>query len=705
MSYQTKQRTNAFAAAAADVGGRIPGPKGAPVERTSDSSRVDWFNKINQDTSFDSCNRAVNDILGESRMNGLTDEERIEVIVDLFRLWAHKRGCHGNGEGNRDSSHYLLLAIYDKFPNTVVSIIQNRLFAEFGYWKDVRGIIKTIHKLDGSFNEHFKKYDPIVSALRTATLSQRTEDLKILDSWVQDNIGCMLSEVSNEGLRSRIHDIRDGKIDGKLPPLSLCGKYLVREKGADNAKCYWGVKTSEGISKIKHVSYMCRYLMKTRKNGVLVNYPATSTIPFAVYRAYRQKNALLDIASMVVETYMSSNRWDEIDMKYVPSVAKFTKRFAFLNELRKNPPSENSSEEETGNRHPDDPKRVSCRQHTLTHISEPSKIKTTGVLPHTIAYKARKATSSTDILFNQKFWDSKILEYHARLDSIRQKMVDEITADSTKSLSEKNAAVVRAIHSGNFIGVADISGSMTWHGKAPNRPYDVSCGLTAFMSEIASENFRDLAITFSADPHIYKFTKANGERMNLRERMDELRRYCGYNTDILKMNRAVCDLCVTRNVPEEDLPVIVIFSDEGWDQQTRMNENNYNTIHENIMSYWIKNGYRSIPTIVYWNLAGGDNPNKGMQTKATFPGVMFLQGTSPTLFDFILYGEGADTVENELIIEGKKINVKTSAVTPYMTFRKAMDNHRFFYPLLKVLDRSSEGLLSRFRMTEYMCDS
>jgi hypothetical protein len=103
-------------------------------------------------------------------------------------------------------------------------------------------------------------------------------------------------------------------------------------------------------------------------------------------------------------------------------------------------------------------------------------------------------------------------------------------------------------------------------------------------------------------------------------------------------------------------------------------------------------------TIVYWNLSQ-KNFNKGTQTSANYPGVIFLQGTSAKNFDFILYGEGADKITHTVTkSDGTQAQMSVSSVTAEETFLKAMDNAGFYKHIYTVLNASTEHELGGFDM-------
>ena len=113
------------------------------------------------------------------------------------------------------------------------------------------------------------------------------------------------------------------------------------------------------------------------------------------------------------------------------------------------------------------------------------------------------------------------------------------------------------------------------------------------------------------------------------------------------------------------------------------------TTHKRIVSKWIAAGYKKIPTIAYWNLNSSSN---GVQAECEYEGVQLLQGRSSTMIKYILYGECAE--EKTKVIDG--VEVKVSSITPYETFRKAMDTDHY-EALLNILRNSNEGELIEYR--------
>jgi hypothetical protein len=102
---------------------------------------------------------------------------------------------------------------------------------------------------------------------------------------------------------------------------------------------------------------------------------------------------------------------------------------------------------------------------------------------------------------------------------------------------------------------------------------------------------------------------------------------------------------------------------------------------------WAKAGYRKIPLMVYHNI---NTTQSGVQATQDFKGVILLTGRSEQVIKLVLYGEAADEVEEEVMIDGVATTVKVQNVTPYDTFRKAMEQDHFAL-LERVLMESKEG--------------
>ena len=678
---------NSFSAAFDKMSNRQPGAKGELEEASSGSVRVDTFSKLVQGTSWVEVRKMMDDMSREfERLKEHDQSAAKEYFTDMVKLWAFKRDPHSKGEGNRISSHYYLLCLAMDYPEMVRAMITSGMIETYGTWKDMRKIIIAIHSLDMTSSQKMRYFDyPIVSAIRKHLMEARSESLKNLDGWTRQTMGKSLESISTDEIRETIRALLNKETQGSAPTIPLLAKYIVSEKGSDNKKGYWFVKDGSNYRKVSLVNYLVRYsLTKYGKDGTSTPYPANQSIPYSVLKAYRTANSKHKAAMDLFESYFPRKEAHMIHLERVASKAKFGTRKALLNEKVKGP-APTSAEEHTGNRFPEDKNRVECRSNTRTYYRDcgAKNMQTKSVLPHHITYKLSTTKSVAECEMFMGMWNAKIEQYRERIQNLE--LPEGVTLNQD----------MNAVRKGNVISVFDTSGSMTWPGTEGDRPYDIALGLTAFLSEIAAEPYKNKAITFSSQPRFVNLANSDGTTKSLKERYELLTQGSGMNTDFYATNVLLAELCQQNNVSEDDLPVLVIFSDEGWDIQTGMKPADYRTHHEKIIQLWLDHGYKRIPTYVYWNLKEPNDrsiyssyyaTNRGFQTKSDFPGVMFLQGRSPNLFDLIIYGEMTPVEETTVVIEGKEVTIKTNTITPEQNFRNAMSLPEFYDPLVEVVD-------------------
>ena len=700
--------SNSFVSAARGVAGMVNSGKGELFHSSTGVKRLDAFGMLNRQSDAVQVSDKINEMWAEA-LSSRTAAGKMEAILDIFRIMIHKRAVTRSkaygGEGERKLFYLYFLRLYDDFPKTMICLIKADVLPYYGYWKDYRYIWGMICETHITHDSRFAKYDPLISAMRDSILRQRTQDLSTLRDLVKPS---SLSNMSTEDFKTFLE-----KNPEAIPDINMCGKFCVREKGADNKKLFWYSNNGEKLIIQPHTSYMVRASLKSRDDsGQLVSFPTSQSVPFAVLRAWRQANSKLNTALGVVENYMSAKEFSKINPSRVTSINNSRYMKAFLNEARKG--KVDDSFDETGNRHPDDVDRIACRKNFREVTKDPSKINAANLFPHQIstnAYNERNdSTAKRD--YNQALWDALVMVHTSKLEDARKSYEEDLKKGSAY---EDN--IREALLAGNFIGVADCSGSMG--GLNGNQPRSVAVGMTAFCSEVAAAPFRNLAMAFSADPYIHHFgPNADGTKMSLVDRMAKIQSCEALNTDYYKMHCAIANLCVKKCVKENDMPIIVVFTDGAYDSfdssyishssynyhtgRYESRSSTWNTTHDKIRQMYVSKGFKKVPTIVTWDLS--ENPC-GKQDKATDKGFIQLQGQSPSLFKYIMYGEGCGEVDEEIIVDGKVEKVRVANVDQYMVFRKAMDNHSFFEPLLRVLDASSEKELSGFKLTQEMVEA
>ena len=653
------------------------GDNGALEFKTSGSSILDSFVNLLQDTEVGKIKESVKKMVSELEYLG-SDESRRQHIHDIFILLFHKRSTSkkinditiSDGEGLKNVFYEYLIELYNFYPKTIVDIIKDGTMFMYGYWKDALLIWTKINKLDMTPKYKYQKYNTLIEALRYSMITQRVKDLDtIFNQFGFDTIKDM-----NE------KEFKDFIKDKELKcSISYLGKYCVRENSSFDKSAYWVIKAPSDNSfvKVSHVDYMIRYTLRYNKNGVNVEFPTHKSVPFGAKKTWRKDNVKLNVILNVPENHFCSNNWSDINIKNIPSICLKRKTKALLNEQLKST-NDLPEYEYTGNRFPDNPDRVECRQNLIEFMSNSKTVNCSQLYPHQIVGDLQQKVSSHERMINQKIWDSLITYTKDRV---------------TKYLEENaiNDSVTKSVNSGNILCCADVSGSMCWVNKVPNRPIDIAVALTAFMSELANDNFKDIAMSFTDIPSIFDL-KVNGKRMNMYDRINTIMSHVGYSTNFIGIHSVLIDLCINKHIKQEDIPTLVIFSDGNFDEQIKTSSVSRVSTHEHVLRMWLDAGYKSPPQIVYWNLAANKD---SVQVDARFPNVQLLSGSGVSNIKYVLYGEQAEVKVQKVMINGVETEIETKDISPEQTMRKALDEE-YFDPLRYIIAESNEGYLKYY---------
>lgn len=665
------------------------------------------------------------------------------------------------GEGEKAIGLEWFMRIHDHFPQTAKDLIAADVLGLYGCYQDYNRLLKMISDRQSprkeltpgatvrttSRSEATKiqgLYDLAIS-IRSTMLDVRTRDLKALDKYLKD-CSCLESagHWSRKGVRgfeslpggdprtpsdpsARVAVLRafldktmvkevDDEDTTVYPYLDKVSAHLKRKVLPINISLAGKWVGSEGLSWAKkiriltpypaaatesrymadpYLNFMIRGGMSVKGAGGPLPFPVDRPIPSGAKSQWRKRNASLRTALDIPEVKMCRGEYDKLNWERVFARCLKICGKAFLNELRKKAPA--PSEEETGNRHPHDARRVAARQslRQFFHGDGAHKLNASGLLPHELAHKALSTKSTAESDLNNALWEAMKTNTKEKLQAAREQMVADIEQGKF-TMDEKKASILKAMRSGNFLPMSDTSGSMTWgdhggysSGQAPNRPYDVSVGLGAFMAQCSNDAWEGLCLSFADEPVIFdvKGLKASEAYRKITTGSR------GYSTDLMKAMTRVLDFMCEHNVPEGEEPVLVVFTDgEFNDTNLNRNSSGWETTYEKIVKAYVRRGRKRVPMIVWWNLK---SERMGVQTKDNCPGVLHLQSKNPALFKFILFGEAMPDTEKKVIVDGKATTVKTSSVTPYLGFRKMVDQ-AMWSPVDEVLVRSKEGLLSEY---------
>ena len=675
------------------------GGNGATELKTSGDLRVDKFSGILQTTDSSMVKRAVQDMIKEANSYKALDE-RAQYIHDIFMLAFHKRGTSkmsegeqiSDGEGCKNVFYEYILELYNYYPETIIELFKSGKVFVYGYWKDALNIWVKINEMTMVVEEKYSKYNKFIEALRYAMVIQRNGDLKLIyEMFPGHPIKPMNSTNFKEFLTST-------DIDYSSLNITNVGKFCVRENTSFDRSAYWYLLVDGKLNKETHVNYMIRSTLRRRTTEGSIEYPVNKNIPFGAKKIWRLDNVKLNIILDVVETHFTDGTWSDINIGRVPSVCFNRNTKALINEKLKEKVIDGTSIEKTGNRFPCNLDRVKCRENVKEHLIKGKKVNSSQLYPHQIVGNTylTKSRSSLEIEMVTAQWKSLLDLTREKMENtkteIMEKMIDSGDCNDMDFLAQK------AISSGNFLACPDVSASMTWVNKPPNRPMDIGLALSAFMSELANEEWKDIAMSFSSSPNIINLKSPSGRHLDVFERIEALKTGSGGSTNYMGLHKALLELCKTKNVKDKELPVLVIFSDcefdscgavtlydyAGCSYGSYINQNK--TTHEEVIKLWTTGGYLAPPVIIYWNLA---DSKTSVQASKDMVGVQLMGGSSPSNFKYILHGEMADEITTEVIIDGQKVEIKTKDISPWSTFRIAMDQS-YFDTIRVELSKSTE---------------
>ena len=654
-----------------------------------------------------------------------------------------KREVRGDGEGEKAIPIEWFFELYNVFPQTARNMIRADLFGMFGCYQDYNRLLEKISDFQKS-SPDYDHLSTLADDIRHVLLEGRTDDLRKLDGflkavsilepkghWAHRGIKGfeeLPGDAGRDGREGRVWVLRKfldkvtecvevpdvekaevvktypylDKIKSetgktvRMPELRMVGKWV----GSEGAHFDKGVsivqKDSHGRRVYdKYLNYMIRGGLKGRGPRGPVPFPVEASIPTGAKAQWRKRNAALRAALGVTEIYMAAERFSEINFARVCARCMKINSKAFLNELRKKAPG--PAEERSGNRHPRNQDRVSARANLREFYTGKGKesLNVKGLVPHEMLWKAHGSSSTAETDLCNAMIDNMVTRSKEALKAKRQEILDRIQVESDAgklTATEKEALMVKAMMSGNFLPMCDTSGSMTWAGgdeKSRSRPWDISVALGAFLSMVTEGPWSGLMMTFDDNPQIYDTTG-----LTAKQALDKVVKTSrGYTTDLRKAMMTLLNHMVKNRVPEGEEPVIIVFTDGEFNEPClNHSANGWNTTYETLVEDYAKKGRTRLPTICWWNLKSG---RSGVQNSDRTKGTMMFQGRDPSMFKMLLEGESAPDATKEVVVDGKVVEMKVSSVTPRDVFLKQMTQD-LWSPIDEVLIRSQEGIFAEY---------
>lgn len=293
----------------------------------------------------------------------------------------------------------------------------------------------------------------------------------------------------------------------------------------------------------------------------------------------KQYRKSLVALTKVVETQMCANDWDNINFSHVPSQAARIYKKAFT----RNTP------------------KFAEYVEKLVSGDKTVKVNAGAVFPHEvlkdIVGRYRQAIGKTELDHLTAQWD----------------------------------ALPNYMNDANILPMVDVSGSMSCPA---GKNTDVTCmnvavSLGLYLADKNKGAFKDTFLTFSGSPELVTL------KGNIVQKVDQMvKSHWAMSTDLHKAFDKILSTAVTNNVPDSDMPkIVLILSDMQFNQCVEHD----NSAMQMIERKYAQAGY-TVPNVVFWNLNSSDN----VPVKSDKSGAALVSGFSPSIMASIL---GADPTE------------------------------------------------------------
>lgn len=587
------------------VNGLVMGENGMLAHATTNSNLLDLFFVLVRDLNTQSLSSKVTLIMSIIKKN-----EDENLLVDLFVLMFQTRDCR-NGKGEKKLFYHFFLEMYKHYPQTVIALLPE--ISKYGYFKDFLNLLVI----------------PLESNLAYGDLSR-------LQNAIVDLYAAQLLKDKRELDASKRELDASSKGEDKVAQLSFAAKFAPRHG--------------------KQFNSFYKLLVKKL-------FPKS----FTPEKNYRKLVVELTKALEVPEILMCAKRYEEINFKNVPSLCLNRCRKAFLNELVTRKGYHHiplgPGQEETGNRFPDDPNRVQCRNN-LQLASAKGKVCGKVLQPHDLVKQ---------LMTNPHISSVECSVYDAQWMKIKEGVLEGIA----KFVSQSDSTTINL---GKLVPLVDVSGSMD------GIPMIVAISLGILVSELSNPAFKNRFITFHENP---TWVSLDGIT-SLRDKVVKTKGApWGGSTNFEVALTMILNVAVEKKLTPDEIPDIIVFSDMQLNQAGEYGE----TMHDLIKRRFAEAGKEICgrpygpPKIIYWNLRAN---TVGFPVQANAPNTQLLSGFSPSLLKLLLDGESLGT--EEVTSDGTVIN---KGITPEETLRKALDDENYD-SIRSILSESNEGLLSKY---------
>jgi uncharacterized membrane protein YgcG len=671
------------AASAASETGRNVGTNGTAqiAPGCSGSDLLELFNQLNRGVDSAPVRSCVDTIIAKAFGGSGDAGVDVRILVDLFVLTFQTRDCRG-GKGERKLFRVLLLALYEHFPLAVIGALP--LIVEYGYFKDFQGLYE-----DVMVSPEPARFAGLAAAVVDVVVKYLRQDRDILEAAERD-----MTQPTGLSLAGKyVPRINEPKRKPNPEPTAKANPepkrkpkrpQLCRASEASSAALIAGLASSAAPTTTAR-GLQLDFARAVRDQ--LFTDPLTGARPADASRQYRKLLSRLNEQLRTVERLMCTQRWDEIEVKCIPSQCLKRNRDAFL------------FEDKSGNiRDPTNDVRVALRQRLLDPKAAVN-IKGGQLHAHQIVHQCMKGVSEGAAKVLEAQWQSIVRTVQRDIDEFAQQQ--QAAASSSASSTAGGGGGAGGVAAGGGGGAAGGGGGAAAADASTKKskptfslgqlvalvdvslsmagtPMQVAVALGLLVSQLATPLFRGRVLTFESTPRWHQVEGADvvAKVKNL------LRAPWGTSTNFAAamalILKAVEDLAMrTKQMPV--VPDLIVFSDMQFDAA---NEGGvWDTAHETICRNFADLGQRlraagvaglsaddgplQPPVITFWNLK---EETTGMVARADTKGVRLLSGFSQSLLKLVLAG---------VLPEASDADANLDAVDPLSTLRAALDDQRY----------------------------
>ena len=348
---------NAFATALRGEGDYTTGAKGTKTHSTTGSAVIDFNTKVIQgsdESTIDEYYRLV--------MESFDRDRNPEDVMRFLIATINKREFRNGGEGARRIFYLTILKLYNTgFKHFVLDLIP-------------------MMPIIGGFMDWFLILKMITDKIPTSGIE--SVEMKKFYLHYNDLVQTILDTIHQQ-----IAD--DTTLHQKSGKFSLLAKWIPREK-TKGITWFLNSGTDDNVSlhRLDKFSTIYIAIKMNDYNPVFNSY---------MRKKYRK---MISNISDTTEQKMCGGRWEDADPKTIPSKCLTKNLAAFLNQLLKSDLPAHMMD--TGNRFPDNPDRVKCRQNIIANLH---RINAAATEFHEIMTKVMATTDATKLMVLTTQWD------------------------------------------------------------------------------------------------------------------------------------------------------------------------------------------------------------------------------------------------------------------------------------------------------------